>query len=206
MRWVSTVRVLDLTLTDSSCSLAYIRGVQGSTVLGNLKDMSPRAIMRLALITGSTDLSRTVKSSWRFCSQNSLDTSMNLDRAREALARRFGSGNLVGFEQIEEMRGHMAASREPPYRTSFSHTVLMNSASASSASAPTTPMSSSSVLAALGVSKAVARAIEVLLAFLFFASSFCFLSFSAFSSLMWFLLFSSLNTFTSRKFNWHKAT
>ena len=67
--------------------------------------MSPRAIMRLALMTGSTDLSRTVKS-WnknrnliarnktpllrltncRFCSQSSLDTNMNLDRAREALA------------------------------------------------------------------------------------------------------------------------
>ena len=37
MRCVRTVRVLDLTLTDSSWSLAYIRGVHGSTVFGNLK-------------------------------------------------------------------------------------------------------------------------------------------------------------------------
>ena len=50
----------------------------------------------------------------RFCSQNSLETNMNLDRASEALALRSGSGNLLGFEQIEVIRGHMAARSEPP--------------------------------------------------------------------------------------------
>ena len=34
-----TVRVFDLTLIESSWSLAYMRGVQGSTVLGNLEEM-----------------------------------------------------------------------------------------------------------------------------------------------------------------------
>ena len=111
---------MDLTLTDSSCSLAYIRGVHGSTVLGNLKDMSPRAMIRLALMTGSTDLSRTVNSSWRWLSQNSLETNMNLDKARLALDLRSGSGNLLGLEQTLRMRGARAASSVSPYRTSFS--------------------------------------------------------------------------------------
>ena len=115
-----TVRVLDLTLTESSCSLAYIRGVQGSTVFGNLKDMSPRAMMRFALMIGSTDLSRTVNNSWRWLSQNSLETNMNLESARLALDLRSGSGNLLGLEQTFRMRGEMAASRVSPYRSSFS--------------------------------------------------------------------------------------
>ena len=120
MRCVRTVRVLDLTLTESSWSLAYMRGVQGSTVLGNLNDMSPRAMIRLALMTGSTDLSRTVNSSWRWLSQNSLETNMNLDKARLALDRRSGSGNLLGLEQTLRMRGARVARRVSPYRTSFS--------------------------------------------------------------------------------------
>ena len=45
---------------------------------------------------------------------------MNLDKARLALERRSGSGNLLGLEQTLRMRGARVARRVSPYRTSFS--------------------------------------------------------------------------------------
>ena len=42
MRCVNTVRVLLRTSDESSLKQAYIRGVHGSTVLGNLNDKSPK--------------------------------------------------------------------------------------------------------------------------------------------------------------------
>ena len=86
----------------------------------------------------------SILTSCRFCSQNSLDTSINFERAKDALARSSGSGYLFGCEQIDVITGQMEANKVEPYMISFSQTFLMNSASASSASAPTTPMSSSS--------------------------------------------------------------
>jgi hypothetical protein len=52
----------------------------------DLKERSPRAMMRLARMTGSAAFSSMVKMSWRCFSQNSEETSMNLVRARLALA------------------------------------------------------------------------------------------------------------------------
>ncbi len=45
---VKTVRVFILTMDDLSRRQAYMRGVQGSRVLGKRKHMSPAAMIKLA--------------------------------------------------------------------------------------------------------------------------------------------------------------
>ena len=70
---------------------------------------------------------------------------MNLAKAKLAEARNFGSGYLSWYKHTSMIAGANKAKRLLPVTNSFSQTLRMYSASASSASAPTTPISSSSL-------------------------------------------------------------
>merc|ERR1719318_824075 len=101
-------------------------------------------MIRLARITGSTAFSRTVNSNCKFFSQNSEETNMNFDNAKLAQDLKSESVYFEGLEQTVINKEASEPRRHSVERISFSHTFLINSASASSASAPTHPISSSS--------------------------------------------------------------
>merc|ERR1719346_367087 len=94
IKCVRTVTVLERTIGEGSRRQAYILGVHGSKVFGHLKLRSPAAIIIFALMIGSGLLSKTVNNNCNCSSQNSLDTNMNLAKAKLAEALNFVSGYL----------------------------------------------------------------------------------------------------------------
>lgn len=82
--------VLLLTKLDSSRSREYMFGVHGSKMLGNRKERSPVAIMRLARMTGSGLFSNMVNKSCKCSSQNSELTSIIFAKVRLADVRSCG--------------------------------------------------------------------------------------------------------------------
>lgn len=74
-------------------------------MFGNLYDKSPRATIRLDLVTGSVDFSSTVTKSWIWSSQKGDDTIIIFAIVSDAAVWSFLSAYLLGLEQIVTTKG-----------------------------------------------------------------------------------------------------